>query len=532
MDLPAAAQRLADRVAAVDDRVRGHDPRAAHDRRGGARRSRRRAAPAALRTPGRAPVPAGRLAPPSPSRAARRAGGRPRPSPSPPAPAPRRSASSTASARRALLLREQRLEPQHAEHLAQVAVAGPLGQLVRRPDPLVQRRQRLAVLKSSASASKNASRCTASSSGESPAASRRPASRIRRAALPAASSDSGVNDERLPVVAGGEVQDQRLAADLVEHLGQPADVADRLGHLLALGRPRACRCASTSAPAACPRPATVWAISFSWCGKTRSMPPPWMSNSEPQQLLGHRRALDVPARPAAPPRRVPRRVLALLVRLPEREVERVLFQVGAFDALALVHLVDVAARQRAVLGQRAHAEVDVAAGRVGVPALDQRADQVEDRLHVLGGERLVVGPAEAEPLGVGHVVGGHLARQVGRLAPGRPRGVVDLVVDVGDVGHERHAVALVLEEALQLREDHERPRVADVHARVDGRPAGVDADRARVARLEGPQLPRARVVEPDRPHRGVTLPRWSHRRLALGARRPRRQHAGPAVACS
>ena len=30
-----------------------------------------------------------------------------------------------------------------------------------------------------------------------------------------------------------------------------------------------------------PRPATVCATSFSWCGNTRSMPPPWMSNSSP-----------------------------------------------------------------------------------------------------------------------------------------------------------------------------------------------------------------------------------------------------------
>ena len=30
-----------------------------------------------------------------------------------------------------------------------------------------------------------------------------------------------------------------------------------------------------------PRPASVCAASFSWCGNTRSMPPPWMSNSRP-----------------------------------------------------------------------------------------------------------------------------------------------------------------------------------------------------------------------------------------------------------
>ena len=223
------------------------------------------------------------------------------------------------------------------------------------------------------------------------------------------------------------------------------------------------------------------------------MPPPWMSNSSPSSASAiAEHSMCQPGRPR-PHGESHARVLALLVRLPEREVERVLLEVGALDALALVHLVDVAARQRAVVGERAHAEVDVAAGRVGVPALDQRADQVEDRLDVLGRQRLVVGPAEPEPLGVGHVVGGHLAREVGRLAPRRARGVVDLVVDVGDVGDERHAVALVLEEALQLREDDERPRVADVHARVDGRPARVDADRVRGRAARTAAAPACRV---------------------------------------
>ena len=43
---------------------------------------------------------------------------------------------------------------------------------------------------------------------------------------------------------------------------------------------------------------------------------------------------------------------------------------------------------------------------------------------------------------------------------------------------------LVLQEALEQGEDDERPRVADVDAAVDRRPAGVDADLAGIARLE------------------------------------------------
>ena len=44
--------------------------------------------------------------------------------------------------------------------------------------------------------------------------------------------------------------------------------------------------------------ASLCAISFSWCGNCRSWPPPWMSKRLAEQRLAHRRALDVPARPA------------------------------------------------------------------------------------------------------------------------------------------------------------------------------------------------------------------------------------------
>ena len=142
-----------------------------------------------------------------------------------------------------------------------------------------------------------------------------------------------------------------------------------------------------------------------------------------EHRLRHRGALDVPARPAAAPRRVPRRVLHRLGRLPEREVERVLLARGALEPLALVHVLDVAVRERAVLGQRAHAEVDVALGLVGVAALDQRLDQRDDLRHHLRRLGLEVGPPEPEPLRVLEVGGGHLGRELVATAarPGAPR---------------------------------------------------------------------------------------------------------------
>src|SRR3954462_14961036 len=118
------------------------------------------------------------------------------------------------------------------------------------------------------------------------------------------------------------------------------------------------------------RAARVWAASFSWWGKIRALPPPWISSPR-RERLRHRRALDVPARPAPPPRRVPCRVLAALLRLPEREVERILLAVGALDALALVHVVDPAMAEGAVVRVRPNAEVDVPVDRVGVAPVEQ-----------------------------------------------------------------------------------------------------------------------------------------------------------------
>jgi hypothetical protein len=70
-----------------------------------------------------------------------------------------------------------------------------------------------------------------------------------------------------------------------------------------------------------------------------------------QVLLAHRRALDVPARTPAAPRCVPRG-LAGLLGLPEREVERLALELAGRDPLAGAEVVEVAARELRVLGQR------------------------------------------------------------------------------------------------------------------------------------------------------------------------------------
>ena len=110
-------------------------------------------------------------------------------------------------------------------------------------------------------------------------------------------------------------------------------------------------------------------------------------------------------------------------------------------------------------------------------------------------------------VGVLEVGGGHLRASCALGTPCSRGGVVDLVVDVRDVGHERHVVALVLEEALEQREDDVRAGVAHVDSAVDRRAAGVDADLAGVARLATAGAPAVeRVVRANLAHARARYP--------------------------
>ena len=194
------------------------------------------------------------------------------------------------------------------------------------------------------------------------------------------------------------------------------------------------------------------------------------------------------------------RVLALLAGLPEGEVLGRLLHLGGVVALALLHLLERAVRELPVAVEGGDAEVHVAAALVGVLRVDEVLDQSDDRRDRLGGLRLLVGAAEAEPVRVLDVGGRHLARELLARHAALAGGVVDLVVHVGDVDDERGVVALVFQKALEEREDDERPRVSNVQPAVDGGPAGVDADPPAVARLDRDDLAAQRVVDVQPAH--------------------------------
>jgi hypothetical protein len=159
-------------------------------------------------------------------------------------------------------------------------------------------------------------------------------------------------------------------------------------------------------------------------------------------------------------------------------------------------------RERAVLGVRAHAEVHVSPRLVGAPVALQRGDEVDDRADGLRRERLRVRSAEPESVGVGHVRVGHLARELGARNAERPRGVVDLVVDVRDVDDQLRRVALMRQEPPEQGKDDERTRIADVDAVVDRRPAGVDPDGLAGRGAELAQLSGGGVLDPHGRPRG------------------------------
>ncbi len=179
----------------------------------------------------------------------------------------------------------------------------------------------------------------------------------------------------------------------------------------------------------------------------------------------HRRAFEVPSGPARTPRCGPRR-LARLGGLPEREVPRIPF--ARTGALALVDVVELVPGQPPVLGEAPDVEVDVAARRVRVTVVDEPLHHLDHLGDVPGRARLhrrrqhtqlPVGPVE---------------RTLERRGPLPPRAarlgglVQDLVVDIGDISHERDVVVVREQPAAQHVERDATADVADVRFALDG----------------------------------------------------------------
>ena len=209
-----------------------------------------------------------------------------------------------------------------------------------------------------------------------------------------------------------------------------------------------------------------------------------MSNCGAEQLVGHRRAFDVPARPALAPRRRPFRLTGLRL-LPQHEVERIAFRFVDCDARARAQIAQLSAGQLAVVGKAGHRVHHVAVRRhVRVTLGDQLFDHRDDAGHVLRGLRLEVRPQQAEPVIIlVHRLREAAGERLHALAV-LVRALDDVVVDVRDVADEGHLVAAILEIAAHDVERRLRPRMAHVAEVVDRIAAQVHAHHAGLERFE------------------------------------------------
>ena len=247
----------------------------------------------------------------------------------------------------------------------------------------------------------------------------------------------------------------------------------------------------------------------------------------PELLRRHRRALDVPARTPDAPRRLPRRVLPVLRRLPEREVARILLRAGSAPAPRPDRAAGRTARRRSRTERRGSRRRRSPCTHDRSPAAPRSARRspassrwrAEARRASRDRSRSVSSRYQAVA-----------SRARSALAAGR--GLVDLVVDVGDVVHEPYLVAPLAQPPRQPREDDERPGVADVGPLVDGRTADVHPDRLgrrreldERARQRVLQTHSAIVVGRDSASASPLRPPHALERLARRQRKRRRSRA-------
>ena len=219
-------------------------------------------------------------------------------------------------------------------------------------------------------------------------------------------------------------------------------------------------------------------------GKLQVLPAAVDVDGLAQVAVGHGGAFDVPAGTAGPPGGIPSG-FAGLSGLPQGEVQGIFLHFSHGDTGAGLEILDGLMGELAVALEFQGAIVHIAIfHRIGVALVDEGLHHVDDLLHIFRGLGVDGGGTDAQTLCIGevlldvlfrHFLGGD-ALLVGTLD--------NLVVYVGEVLHERHLVAAVLQIAAQHVEHDDRARVADVDVVIHRRAAGVHTHFARLDRHE------------------------------------------------
>ena len=276
---------------------------------------------------------------------------------------------------------------------------------------------------------------------------------------------------------------------LVEHLLERVEVAQALGHLLALHAQHA---------RVHPGPGELIVPSAPGLGglvlvvrEDEVLAAAVDVDRGAQVVVDHRAAFGVPARAAVAPGRGPGG-LAGFGGFPEGEVERVALVGVLLHTGAHAQLVHVAAREHAVAVVGAHGEIDIArVDHIGMALVDQDLDHLLHGVDLAGGARADVRVEHAQAV---HLLDEGLRELVGHLGGGAALlvgAVDDLVVHIGQVLGEGDLVALIGEVAADHVEGQEGAAVADMDLVVDRGAAHIHAD---LARLDGHELFLAMVL--------------------------------------
>ncbi len=285
------------------------------------------------------------------------------------------------------------------------------------------------------------------------------------------------------VVAGHQQVANHLRVVLFEHITDGEEVVQRLRHLLAIDTDHAAVHPGVGVLLAGGRLAlgnlVLVVRELQVAAATMNV------EALTQAAGGHHRALDVPARTARAPWRLPA-WLARLDALPQHEIERVLLGLVDLDAGADAQVFDLLARQLAVAHELADAVVHVAiARRVGIPLVDQGLDHRVHAGDMVGGTRFLVWRQDVQAALVFVHRVDHARREGVEAFAVLVGPVDDLVIDVGDIAHVGQLVTALAQPAGDQVERHHAAAVAQVAVVVHGHAANVHAHLVAIQRLEG-----------------------------------------------
>ena len=195
-----------------------------------------------------------------------------------------------------------------------------------------------------------------------------------------------------------------------------------------------------------------------------------------QILTSHRRALQVPARTAATPRRLPRssQRLTLLITLPQGKITRVTLT-ARISIRRILHILNALIRQRTILIPRTHIKIHVTRiiqRRIRVATINQTLNQSKHLRNMTGRARLIrrrintqrrirlsknllKTVRERPPLLIRELTLKTGLHRISRLRQ-------NLVINISDIADRRHLQTAVTHPTAQLVKNQRRTDVAQM----------------------------------------------------------------------